>query len=302
MRYAAAINVYESLQDTLEMATIFDKGGLDQVWIVDFPAPRFAPTVALKVASITNLRIGIGLISSQIYDLDHVVRWLETLVEEFGPRFDLLIGPGDRSSLARIGQKKWIAKQIMEHTINVGIKIKEKTTKLNLGSSILLGAQGPQMIRESRNLDGVLLNVSDPKMVKWAADIMKPIDDSFQFGVFAPTEVVSHSNETSSAEFNYSSAIVALGAPKALLQEFGLEDIIAKARSVRANNGKLSQEVLNTIGLDIIHRWGFFTTPEKIEGSLAALSAHGVNSIVFGPPLSHNKVSASLLIKGIHKR
>ncbi|MFW9932341.1 MAG: hypothetical protein ACFFDR_06765, partial [Candidatus Thorarchaeota archaeon] len=232
-------------------------------------------------------------------DCDYVIRWLDTLVEEFGPRFDLLIGPGDKMALVRIGQRTWVPKRVMEHTIKVASDIKQMVKERDLGCAVMLGAQGPRMIKESSTLDGVLLNLSEPEMIKWAQDIIEPHHEDFTFGVFVPTEIVDSPNQETSSEFNYTTAVVAIGAPKALLQEFGLEDSVLRARELHAMNGKVNEEVVAAIGEKSLTRWGLFTSFEGIKDYMSLLEVHGVNHIVFGPPLSHNKKSMQLLVKGL---
>lgn len=301
MKLSIAINVHESYQDTIALATTFDREGFDQIWIVDFPAPRYAPPIAAEIASMTKLRIGIGLISSQIYDSDYVIRWLETLVEEFGYRFDLLVGPGDKLSLERIGLKKWIPKQVASHTIEVTRRIRKRVLEADLRCSVILGAQGPRMIRESSSFDGVLLNLSDTAMITWAKDIMRQTSDDFDFGVFVPTEIVRESDGIPSLEFRYAAAVIALGAPKALLKEFNIERSVEAARRIRHVKGKLNDQVLNALGTEMIQRWGLHTTPNKVNGYVTQLACLGVKSLVFGPPLSNNIESAKLLVEGLHR-
>jgi hypothetical protein len=295
LNLGVAINVHESFRDTLEIATLLDKAGIDQLWIVDFPAPRYAPPIASKIASITSCKIGIGLLSPILYDSSHIIRWIESLIGEHGKRFDLLIGPGDKSALRRIGMRNWVPNEIATRTITEAVRIREVAIEKEMDCDILLGAQGPRMIRESIRLDGVLLNLSEPEMIQRAHGLLDVLPKSFRFGVFFPSEVLDSATQGPSLELQYSAAIVALGAPNSLLQEFDMLDEIESARDLLRLKPRLDSEVIQAIGLDKLKKWGISLTPDRLVDYLSGLMKIGVSSVIFGPPISHKKASVKLL-------
>ncbi len=284
------------------MATMLDNAKIDELWIVDFPAPRYSPPIASKIASLTSSRIGIGLISPLIYDADYTLRWLKTLIDEHGERFDVLIGPGDRSALAKVGMEHWVPSKVVTHTLDVASRIKEEIVSSTTNCRVWLGAQGPRMIRESLDFDGCMLNLSDFAMIQWATRILESRDDSFAVGVFVPTEIVEKEKEVPSIAFRYTTAIIALGAPLALLKEFDIETPILAAREIYRVNEGMNAEVLQILGNDLLLRWGMYGIPDTLMGYLADMEKVGVNNIVFGPPISHQKTSIEMLSKLLKQR
>ncbi|MDF1538815.1 MAG: hypothetical protein P1Q69_07930 [Candidatus Thorarchaeota archaeon] len=296
MKWGVAVNVHEQYQQTIELASLADAAELNYIWIVDFPAPRFAPAIAAKIASMTgSSRIGIGLLPSLIYEPDYVVRFAETLATEFGERFDLLIGPGDKEALGTIGKKEWVPGKVARKTVDNALKIKHGLEILDIDCPVWLAAQGPKMIAKSMELDGVLLNLTDSQMIKWALNILDERSTSFRVGIFSPTKLTKV-EDTPSSDFLYSAAIVALGASQPLMQHLGFEDVIQSARQIYSNYNKLSPRVLEEIGVENLLKWGFFSTPDKLVQSINQLGEIGVDTTIFGPPISHTKESVNLLL------
>jgi len=297
MDWGIAVNVHERYPHTVKLANQANTAGMSYIWIVDFPAPRFAPAVAVKIASMTSSRIGIGLLPSSIYEPEYVVRFVETLTIEFGNRFDLLIGPGDKEALGAIGKKNWVPSEIVKKTVDSALIIKHELEKLDIDCPVWLAAQGPKMIAESRKVDGVLLNLTDPAMVKWASEILGKRDTSFRVGVFSPTKITESSTDSPPNDFLYSAAIVALGASKSLMHQLGIKDTIQSARKIYSEDNELSSKVLDEIGVDNLLKWGFFLTPEGLVHSLHQLEEIGIDTVIFGPPISHSKSSVNLLLR-----
>ena len=160
MRWGVALNVREKLSETVRKAEVADKGGIDQIWITDFPAIRYAPAVAAAIAETTkSCRIGVGLVSPLLYSSTQIVQFMSTLVDSYGERFDLLVGPGDKHALANIGVSH-SAKLMVDKTVRALDEIKQGLSEAEHSCAVLLGAQGPAMIKASLKADGVVLNFS----------------------------------------------------------------------------------------------------------------------------------------------
>ena len=54
MRWGVALNVRDDMSESLRKAEIADRGGIDNVWVTDFPAIRYAPVVAAAIAERTK--------------------------------------------------------------------------------------------------------------------------------------------------------------------------------------------------------------------------------------------------------
>ena len=103
MQWGLGVNVMQSVDDTMETCIVADKDGMDKLWVIDFPSQRHAFVLSARIAIETKARIGIGLISPLLYRPNQIVQAIETLVNNFGERFELLIGVGDKQQLSKIG-------------------------------------------------------------------------------------------------------------------------------------------------------------------------------------------------------
>jgi hypothetical protein len=224
-------------------------------------------------------------------------------VNEFGERFDLLIGPGDKNAIQSAGIRKWIPKHVVDKTIDLAVTVKEQFLENGIRCPVWLASQGPRMILESTKVDGVLLNLIDSELVKWALEIMnkKPL---FKVGLFTPTKLADSPKSKPSKDILFSAAIVALGASKVLLEKMGLVEEIERARKLHREQGSLSQEVIDEIGVENLLRWGLFSNPKGIVETILNLEKIGIDTIIFGPPVSHDMSSIKMLLEAyeIQKR
>ncbi len=298
MRWGVALNVRDRIAETLRKAEIADRGGIDQVWVTDFPAVRYAPTVAAAIAErTTSCRIGVGLMSPLLYSSTHIVQMMSTLIDSFGDRFDLLLGPGDKHALASVGVS-YSAKSMVTKTTSALEDIKHGLSEAGHRSLVLLGAQGPVMINASLKADGVLLNYSDIEMVKWALDQIKDrIPDGFHLGVFPPTFVGDCTDIMSNPGISLSAAMVAIGLSSRVSEFFGFRDKIETARGLMAEQGRLDLEVVKSLGSEILHRFVFCGPSDKLFGYLKALGELGISSAVFGPPQGIRRSGVDSLVK-----
>ncbi len=302
MKWGIALNVHEKYEQTISISAQSDIAEIDYIWVVDFPAPRFAPSIAVKIASMTSRsRIGIGLLPSVIYSPEYIVRFVETLTNEFGDRFDILIGPGDKDALSSVGKKQWVPSKIVTETIGGAQSIKHTLNELGISCPVWVAAQGPRMIVESKKVDGVLLNLTDVSMVKWALEILGDRDSKFRIGIFSPTKITESYSAVPPNDFLFSAAIVALGASRALMDRFDIKDSIESARRMFSEQKELSPKILEKIGIDHLLRWGFYSTPGNLVEAIDPLKKSGVDTIIFGPPVSHSKSSTKLLLDAFHQ-
>jgi hypothetical protein len=303
MKWGVALNVRETLSETLRKAEIADKGGIDQVWITDFPALKYAPTVAAAVAERTeSCRIGVGLMSPLLYSSTHMVQLMSTLVEHYGNRFDILLGPGDRHALASVGVSHSV-KMAVEKTTNALEEIKLRLSEMGHKCSVLLGAQGPVMINTSLKSDGVLLNYSDIEMVEWALELIKDKTPSgFQLGVFPPTYVGDCQDIMGNAGILLSAAMVAVGLNRSVSEHFGLYDKIEAARFQLKKKGHLNLQIAKLLGGETLRRFAFCGTEEELASYVRTLGNLGISSAVFGPPQGIRKRGVESLVraKNIH--
>ncbi|MBE0525391.1 MAG: LLM class flavin-dependent oxidoreductase, partial [Candidatus Thorarchaeota archaeon] len=167
MEWGIAINLREPTSEIVEKAKVADQGGIDTIWVTDFPATRLSPVLASIIAQNTkNCRIGVGLLSPLIYKPSHILQMMTTLIEMYGERFDLLLGPGDRAKLRDIGVEYGEISTLVERLCDSVTIIREGLEEYN-ATQVFLGAQGQKMIKASTCSNGVLLNFSDSEMIQW---------------------------------------------------------------------------------------------------------------------------------------
>ena len=298
MKWGVALNVREELAETLRKAEVADKGGMDQVWITDFPALKYAPVVAAAVAERTeSCRIGVGLMSPLLYSSNHILQLMSTLIEHYGDRFDLLLGPGDRHALTSIGIVQSV-KAAVEKTVVALEEIRLGLSEAGHKCSVLLGAQGPVMINASLKADGVLLNYSDVEMIEWALELIKgKAPSGFQLGVFPPTYVGDCQDILGNAGISLSAAMVAVSLNRRVSKHFGLFNKIDAARVQLKKQGHLDLQIAELLGSETLQRFVFCGTEEELVSYVKALGNLGISSAVFGPPQGIRKRGVESLVR-----
>ena len=287
MEWGIAINLREPVHETIEKAVLADKGGIDTVWITDYPATRISPILASVVAQKTeHCRIGIGLLSPLIFSPSQIIRYLSSLIDLYGDRFDLLIGPGDRTRLKEIGIDYGEISTIAE-------RMAESITTIREGLSdykdykIFLGAQGEKMIKKSVAAHGVLFNYSDPVMIQWASSILRKKPNGFKMGIFPPALVGSRKLCKEHVGIMGSAAVVALGLGPSIMKRFELSKELQTARREIKKHG-MTNDVIKMIDFNTLSRFFLCGEDEHTFNRLKTYEKLGVEHIVFGPPQGTN--------------
>ena len=297
MKWGVALNVRNKVPETLRKAEAADKGAIDQIWVTDFPTVRYAPAIAAAIAEKTKkCRIGVGLISPLLYSATHISQFMSTLIDSYGDRFDLLIGPGDRSALARVGIS-YSVRQMVEHTANDLVRVKAALSEGGYDCSVLLGAQGPMMIKTSLRADGVLLNFSDIEMLQWALNQMDHVPANFTLGVFPPTYIGSCEDPINNQGISLSAAMVALGLNSKTSEIFGLRNKIETARRILKKKGRIDMEVASSMGREVLKRFSLCIASDQLGEYLKTIEGMGISSVVFGPPQGIRKNGVDILVE-----
>lgn len=298
MKWGVALNVRESVSESMRKAEIADQGGIDQVWVTDFPSAQYAPAVASAIAERTkSCRIGVGLVSPLLYSSTQIVQFMSTLADSYGERFDLLLGPGDKLALSSIGVS-YSSKQMVDRTTSALEEIKQGLSEVGHSCSVLLGAQGPIMIKASLKADGVLFNYSDLELVEWALNqIRNEVPADFQLGVFPPTYVGDCQDIMTIESISSSAAMVAIGLSRVVSESFGFHDRLQAARVLMKEHRQFNMEVANSLGSEILRRFAFCGTGEQLRDYIEALEKMGFASIVFGPPQGIRNHGVEILVK-----
>ncbi len=299
MHWGLAVNVYDTVQRIVEKCVIADQGGIDWLWVTDFPAVRHAPSLAAVVAeNVEKSRIGVGLVSPLLYGPEQIVQFMSTLIDNYGERFDLLIGPGDRTQLSRIGVRYGNMSTLVTRLVSDVTKIRDELDERGYDSvRVWLGAQGPKMIASSINADGVLLNYTDPEMLRWALTVLGDIPKDFQVGAFPPSFITENPDCSKETGLRKSAATVALGLGRSVALEFGLMDTLSAAKSSLRQKQSRDQDVIDAIDEATLKRFALCTTPEGACDYVRTLERMGLDMVTFGPPQGTSRKLVKNLVK-----
>lgn len=295
MEWGIAINLREPVSEIVEKAMVADQGKIHAVWLTDFPATRYSPVLAAVVAAKTShCRIGVGLLSPLIYPPSHIVQIMSTLIDVYGPKFDLLLGPGDRTKLEEIGigyESASIVKRMIESVET----IQESFSKYK-DCRIFLGAQGPKMIKASTCADGVLLNYSDPEMIQWAISEIENKSENFMIGAFPPSMIGSSKSCDENISIKTSAAVVALGVSQSILKKYGLKERLQPAINEMRENG-FTDDIVDRIDQDILNKFCLCGSIETANQRLKELQEIGVDMVVFGPPQGASRKGVERIVR-----
>ncbi len=303
MKFAVGLNSNDSISDAVKKSIELERLDLDYVWISDLPSQRYAPAVCAAIAKVTSkIKIGLGLISPFLHTSQQIASSLTTLIESYGSRFELCIGPGDRDELYRVGVDLKNHKNILQSLLNSREEISTILQNRGIESKIWLGAQGPQLLRLASSFDGVLLNYSSIEMVEWALKIMKEEDINLprSIGIFSPSYVYKKINPKIQRMLQYATAIVALGTSKVVLKEFLLDQDLKPAR-IEYKSKSLDATILELIPQDIIKKFSIFISQDELPKYINELKNLGVEHVAFSYPQGYSIETIKELSEGLSK-
>lgn len=289
MKFGLSVNTNETTSEIVEKCVLAERLGIDSVWVSDVPVQLFAPAVAAAVAENTRkIRIGLGLISAFLHSPNHIAQSVITLIEAYGERFELCVGPGDRNLLERAGVSTRPSTGVKHYFKDVFRQIRTLLGRKGMRCKFWLGAQGPVMLETSGFYDGVMLNYAHPEIIKWAIDRVKPRRPrDFQFGIYAPSYVYREFNPEIHKLLRMSSAVVALGASDTVLERLDLRDPMAESKHKFSQGGSV-KAVLESVPNKAIDLFSISKSSAELGSYLSELSFRGVQHVVFSYPQNHS--------------
>jgi len=285
LTFGLGVNVNESLDSLVKKSVAAEDVGLKYLWIGDSPAQLYAPVAASAIASRTSrIRIGLGLMSVLLHSPRHIAAAMSTLFEAYGDRFDLCIGVGDLRQLKRVGVRAEMIGSLPSRVLEAKHLVESNLTDLGARVKIWLGAQGPRMLAIGKAFTGVLLNYSNPEMIRWAISELAPHrKDMPTIGAYSPSYVHINPRLEVLQLAKLSSAVVALGAPAAVLKRFGLYEKLRHPQEL-ADKHPTIETFLAEVPDEIVKHFSITMKAENLPSHLAELSGLGVRHIVFGYP------------------
>lgn len=290
MKYGLGVNANETVREIVEKSVEAERLGLDHVWVADVPSQRYGLVVASAIAANTKkLRIGLGLLSPFLHTPDQIANGFFTLVEAYGDRFELCIGPGDKDQLQRVGISIFPPRGISNYLLEARKRIVKKLRENKVRYKIWLGAQGPRILKIAKFFDGVLLNYASPNLIKWAISKIGQMEaKDFQYGVYAPSYIYTDFDEEVYNLLRVACAVVVLGASEIVLRESGLyEKLVVTKEKMKA--GFIPESILNDIPAKTLDKFSIHMPSSELHGYLLELAKLGIRHIVFGYPQNFSK-------------
>ena len=301
MKYGLSVNVNETIHETVGKSVLAEKLGFDYVWVSDVPEQRYAPVVASAIAARTKrIKIGLGLLSPFVHSPLQIAGSVITLVETYGERFELCIGPGDRNQMKRIGINLTHQRGISDDLLAAKNEIEKILRKRRVDCPVWLGAQGPKMLRASRFFAGVLLNYGSSELVKWAVDQVGQVKNrNFKYGIYALSYVYAKHDPKIHKLLKVSCAVVTLGATKTVLEKLSLAEEVAQANKALENGVSLDL-IANSIPDRSMESFSIHKRSGELGAYLAELSGLGIEHVVFGYPQNHSKQTIRQLSRALN--
>jgi len=300
LKFGLGVNANETVPEIIKKSHEAERLDIDYIWIADAPVQRYAPTIASAIAANTRkVRIGLGLLSPFLLTPTQIANCFCTLLEAYGERFELCIGPGDRNQLKRVGVSLSDPKGIGNFLLDVREQIEKTSQRRKLKGRIWLGAQGPKILEIARFFDGVLLNYAQPSLIKWAiGKIGSARKKGFQLGVYAPSYVYKNIDPNVYNLLRISSAVVALGAPKSILKNLNLYEEIMNARK-KIDAGFIIESILDEIPPTTIDLFSIFKPSTELRKYLSEMSKMKIDHVVFGYPQNFSQRTITELAQGL---
>ena len=301
VKFGLSLNVNDPVLDSLSKSVEAERLGLDHIWVSDLASQRYAPVVASAVASTTSkIRIGLGLMSPFLHTAQQIASSLTTLIESYGGRFDLCIGPGDRDELRRAGVDLDAHKGIPQYLLKARREISEILKDRDIECKIWLGAQGPELLKIASSFDGVLLNYASPVMIEWALKVIGegPAERPNSIGISAASYIYDKFKPEIHRILRFASATVALGASSYVLRKFSLAEALEPAlQQLQAR--PLDSSILKLVPSDIIERFCILKSQSELPKYIDELKRLGVQQIVFSYPQGYSTQTIKELAAGL---
>jgi hypothetical protein len=301
MKFGLSVNANETMSEIVKKSAEAERLGLDYVWVSDTSEQLYAPVVASAIAEGTkSIKIGVGLLSAFLHSPIQIADSIITLIEAYGERFELCIGPGDRKQLEEVGISLSPLGGIQGFLLSARNQIEKAFKKSKIESTIWLGAQGPKILQISKFFDGVLLNYAQPDLIEWAITQIGSVEkNNFQLGVYSLSYVYEKFDPGIYNLLRISTGFVALGASQALLEKLGLYEKAARAKS-GINDDSNVQSFAQELPLETVKQFSIVKSLRELGGYLSELRKLNIDHIVFSYPQSHSEKTLKELAKALN--
>ena len=312
-----------NVKNVVKFCKLAENKDIDYAWITNHYNNRHCyPTLAAIAQATTTLNMGPGIMNSFTDTPAAIASFICSLEEISDGRAVLGIGPGDLSTLPKLGiaPEKPVAR--LEEAVKIirklcaGEEVKTpdmqffkydgaKLTGVNLpdkkkGVKVYVGAQGPKVLDLAGRVgDGALINASNPKDFQIAIPIIKKAMESvgkksFDVGAYTAMSIDKDVKKARNAA-KIVAAFIAAGSPPEVNTRHGISlDNVAK---IKAALGKFDFKTVGELISDKeIDAFTIAGTPEMVKQKCDELTKAGVTQIVFGSPLGPDMTTSIRLL------
>lgn len=289
--YGIALNVGEGLSEAKQISLQIACSKIKRVWVSYSAKGRDPFEVASAVADAAeDLKIGVGVLSPYIYGEQEIRGRIEELVGNYGQRFDLCVGLGDRNLLRELGVDV-VHKDFLIKLRSLCKALKEHLNKKAV--RIWLGAQGSNTLSLAECFDGVLLNHSNPEAIKWALNVVGSVRRSRLVGVSAPAYIYKDVESDMLNAAKKAALKILLGSSRRLAKDLGIDSeyqqVLRKVRSIHLG------EEASIVSEDLVRTLTITMHVDMLPRYIQKLEELGVDEVVFGYPLSTSVEHVRLL-------
>ncbi len=296
-------------------AKLAEDNGFGYVWITDHYNNRNAFVILSILAKATQMvRIGTGITNPFHINPAVIASAIATVNELSGGRAVLGIGAGDKFTLEKIGIDRRKPLTTVKEAVEIikrllkgesvefeGDVFKFSGAKLTFSSGnvpIYIGAQGPKMLRLASEIgDGVIINASHPKDVRFAIENLKP-KEGFDIAVCSAFSV-DKDRDVAIQNVKVVVAFIVASCPSEVLKRHGIDETSANAVRSALNDAFTKgnwKELAEAVSEEMIEAFSISGTPDEVIEKIEELEKLGVTQFIVGSPVGKDKVKAIKLI------
>ncbi len=304
-------------QELIDYCKYAEQNGLDFIWVTDHYNNRnvFAE-LALIAAQTSRIKLGPGVTNAFTANPAVIASGICTIDEVSNGRATLGIGPGDLSTLPKIGipmetpvarlseavgviRRLWAGEMVSTPENKVfkfaGAQLAYKPKQKNI--PVYIGAQGEKMLETAGRIgDGALINASNPKDFAFAVPIIKKAAGEKRFDVAAYTSfAIDADSKKARSAVKPVVAFIAAGSPVPVLQRHGLD--LAAVETIKGGLAKGDfKTAFGAVNDAMIDAFSIYGTPQELKVKIEGLKQMGCTQIVAGSPIGTNLNTSIRLI------
>jgi len=311
-----------TVKQVVKYCRLAESQNIEYAWITNHYNNRHCyPTLAMVARETDFLKMGPGIMNTFTDTPAAIASYICTLNEISDGRAVLGIGPGDLSTLPKLGiePKKPVSRlsegiDVIRELVS-GQEIKKtgereffdydgaKLTGVNIpkkGIPIYIGAQGPKMLElAGAKGDGSLINASNPKDFEIAIPIIKKAMEAagrkkHDVGAYTAVSIDMDEKKAKKAA-KIVAAFIAAGSPPPVLERHNLDK--SNVEKIKAALAKFDfKSVGALVGDAEIEAFTICGTPDMVAQKCEDLKKAGVTQIIFGSPLGPDMANSIRLL------